>query len=43
VHPASLTASGAGADAVERMLLPLGYAKVWTQTRGEEVHEHYQG
>jgi FkbM family methyltransferase len=42
VHPESLKASGAGADAVERMLLPLGYKRVWSQHRGEEVHEHYQ-
>lgn len=41
VHPHSLTASGAGADAVERMLTGLGYRKIWSSTRGEEVHEHY--
>lgn len=41
VHPESLAASGAGADGVERMLTGLGYKKVWSRTRAEEVHEHY--
>lgn len=41
VHPDSLEKSGLGRDAVQRFLTGLGYTRVWSRERGEEVHEHY--